>query len=139
MVRHICWLALVVLLAGGCSARTHKEGTVKVHGEVTDAGQPLHVERRDVGVGRVNIGFYRIYDDGQPLVEVTSADAAEDGSFEVIDGIEPGKYLIAVRQWDPFPSLDQLGGRFDEENSTIVRVLEGDEQELIIDLSKPEG
>lgn len=138
MLRRDLLLFLILATASACSTSTREAGTVKVHGRVTDAGEPLHVDGRDVGIGRVTVGFYRIYDDGERLVEATSADAAADGSFDLIDGIEPGKYLISVHQWNPYPNVDQLKGKFDQRNSKIIRVLEGEEQELIIDLSKPE-
>ena len=51
-------------------------------------------------------------------------------------GLPPGKYRIAVRQWDPYPDTDKLGGKFDAQNSPIVREITG-EEDIVIDLSKP--
>ncbi len=137
MRRNFC-IALLVCLVGGCTATKKLPNRVKVVGRVTSGGAPLHVERRDIGLGMVTIGFFPIVEDG-PLVEATSAQADAEGNFEVIDGLEPGKYLISVRQWDPYPQIDRLQGRFDERNSKIIRDFSGDEAELVIDVSDPES
>ncbi len=108
-----------------------------VMGRVTSGGAPLHVEGRDIGLGMVTIGFFPMVEDG-PLVEATSAQADAEGNFELIDGLEPGKYLISVRQWDPYPQTDRLKGRFDERNSKIIRDFSGNEAELVIDVLDPE-
>jgi hypothetical protein len=54
------------------------------------------------------------------------------------NGLPAGKYRIVVRQWDPFPDFDRLGGRFDEQNSPIIREITED-TEINIDVSRPEG
>lgn len=128
----IAWICL----ASGCTSNEHQlPNRVMVHGRVTDGGQPLHVEGRHLGLGAVTIGFCPM-EDG-PLVEATSAQADPEGYFEVIDGLEPGKYLVTVRQWDPYPQIDRLQGRLDQRNSKIIREFSGDEAELIIDVSNP--
>lgn len=43
-----------------------------------------------------------------------------------------------VRQWDPYPQNDKLGGEFSEANSRIVREIGGGE-DISIDVSRPEG
>ncbi len=137
MRRTFC-IALLVCLVVGCTATKKLPNRVKVVGRVTSGGAPLHVERRDIGLGMVTIGFFPMVEDG-PLVEATSAQADAEGNFEVIDGLEAGKYLISVRQWDPYPQTDRLQGRFDERNSKIIRDISGDEAELVIDVSDPES
>jgi hypothetical protein len=67
--------------------------------------------------------------------------ADDEGHFDLPGpdgtGLPPGKYRIGVRQWDPYPNLDQLKGRFDAKTSPIVRDVTGDE--IIIDLAQPNG
>jgi hypothetical protein len=131
------YVLLVLVVFWGCSRNATEDGTVRVRGRVTNAGQPLEVEGTDVGLGSVAVGFYPMYD-GEELVELTSAQANAEGHFELIDGIPPGTYRITVRQWDPYPQVDRLKGKFDEKRSKIVRQLTG-EEDLVIDVSKPEG
>ena len=52
------------------------------------------------------------------------------------NGIPPGKYRIAVRQWDPYPDRDRLEGKFSEKETPIVRDVDG-KTPIDIDLSKP--
>jgi hypothetical protein len=106
---------------------------------VTNAGQPLVVQGADIGLGMVAVGFYPMHDESQELVELTSAKADANGYFELIDGIPPGTYRITVRQWDPYPNVDRLQGKFDEKRSPIIRQFTGEESELAIDVSKPEA
>ena len=110
-------------------------------GTVTDGGKPLHVAGRDVGIGMVVVQFYCIGEDGKVSSLAAEAQVAPDGAFDAPGrdgrGLPPGKYLIAVRQWDPFPDVDRLRGRFDETRSKIVREIDG--REIAIDVSKPEG
>ncbi len=131
-------LAPLFCLCIGCTSEKTLPNVVMVSGRVTDGGTPLHVEGRNVAIGRVTVGFYPITDDGE-RIEATSADVDAEGNFEVIDGVKPGKYLITVRQWDPFPTTDRLKGKFDEKKSRIIRDISADEIELIIDVSNPEG
>ena len=74
--------------------------------------------------------------------EVFTTHADENGAFKMAgrlgNGLPPGKYRIAVRQWDPFPQTDRLGGKFGEKSTRIVREVTGKE-EIVIDVSKPEG
>lgn len=131
---------LVCLATGGCGSGGGE--TVQAKGRVTDAGKPLEVQGRDVGIGVVRIEFYRIGEDGKQATEPETAVADEDGYFDLPGrdghGIPPGKYRIAVRQWDPLPDVDRLGGRFDAQHSPIIREVTGRE-DIVIDVSKPEG
>jgi hypothetical protein len=134
------WLILLLTLAAGCGGP--RDGAVPVRGTVTNAGQPLAVKGRDVGLGYVELHFYRIADDG--TMESSPDDAAVDdlGNFSVRgrdgNGLRPGKYKITVRQLDPAPNIDKLKGRFDLKNTRIVREVTGDD-EIHIDVSRPEG
>ncbi len=133
-------LLAMALAAAGCGPPAEK--TVTVRGKVTDAGAPLVVEGRDIGLGMVQIHFYRIEEAGGQSSDPYSALVQEDGTFEIAGhsrpGIPPGKYRIAVYQWDPYPQTDRLEGRFSETESPIVREISTD-AELDLDLSRPEG
>jgi hypothetical protein len=136
--RYAC-LALPLLFMAGCSKG---ERVVQVKGRVTNAGQPLHVAGRDVGLGRVQVEFVRLSEDGHLVGNREGAIADEDGRFQVYGrdghGISPGTYRIAVRQWDPYPQLDKLDGRFTVDSSPITREVTGAE-DVLIDVSRPEG
>ncbi len=132
--------AVLCVVAAGCGGGG--ERTVAVRGKVTDNGWPLQVADRDLGLGMVLVQFYGIGDDGQQSTDPEEAEVDAEGNFEVAgragSGIPPGKYRIAVRQWDPYETVDRLNGRFDEENSQIIREITG-EEEIVIDVSKREG
>ena len=132
--------ALLCLAATGCGGSG--ERTVSARGKVTDAGRPLEVKGRDLGLGTVVVQFYRIGQDGRQSTDPEEAQVDADGNFKVPgrrgDGIPPGRYRIAVRQWDPYPQVDRLKGRFDERNSPIIREIAG-EEDIVIDVSKPKG
>jgi len=131
---------LITLLLTGCGGKA-KDDSVPVRGKVTNAGTPLKVNRPDVGLGYVELHFYRINADGSVSTDPADAAVEESGSFTVRgrdgNGLPPGKYKITVRQLDPAPDNDKLQGRFDLKNSRIVR--EVGDQEIIIDVSRPEG
>jgi hypothetical protein len=133
------WSALLCAVTAGCSGG---DPTVSVRGKVTEAGRPLQVQGRDLGLGAVLVQFYRIGDDGQQSADPEEAEVDAEGNFRVPGrtgrGILPGKYRIAVRQWDPYPRVDRLQGRFDEKISPIIREITG-EEEIIIDVSQPDG
>jgi hypothetical protein len=133
-----CGLSFALLLVG-CGAPP--DDSIPVRGKLTNNGQPLAVQGRDLGLGYVELHFYRMNDDGS--VDKDPADAAveESGEFTVRGrdgrGLPPGKYKITVRQLDPAPDNDKLGGRFNLENTPLVR--EVTDEEILIDLSRPEG
>ncbi len=132
-------LLLPLAVVAGC----HKgPAAVAVKGQVTNAGQPLHVAGREQGLGMVQLECLRLGEDGRTTADAEGAVADDQGRFEVHGrdgkGILPGKYRIAVRQWDPYPQNDKLGGKFSEANSRIVREISGGE-DINIDVSRPEG
>lgn len=129
----------------GCGSGNPSEGEVViVRGKVTNAGQPLKVAHADVGAGWVQVVFVK--DAGQGAAagadQTYSTKADEAGAFELKgrfgNGIPPGKYRIAVRQWDPYPNKDGLQGKFSEQQTPIVREVDG-KTPLEIDVSKPQG
>lgn len=134
-------LGLTLLFQAGCGEEGYGlANAVKLTGTVTDGGTPLHVEGLENATGMITVGFCPIEGDGkgQARVEATSAMVAADGTFEVVDGIQPGTYLITVRAWEPYPQIDKLKGKFSEQRSKIIREIAGD-TELEIDVSNPEG
>ncbi len=127
---------LACLVLAGCGGG--EESGVEVRGRLTRDGKPLVVDpqQREVGIGGVEICFYRIGEDGKPTDqgEMTQADA--EGNFDLPDRIDPGRYRIAVKHL--VGGADALQGKFDRQNSPIFRQITVGE-ELIIDLAKPEG
>ena len=133
-------LAVILAVFVGCQSKTIKEdrsGRISVSGTLTDGGQPLQVEGRDIGIGRVEIRFLELDESGELVDndpdESTTVDA--DGKFSVAaGGLYPGSYRVAVSQFDPDPT-DKLGGKFGNGNSPIKIEVEGD-TDLEIDISK---
>jgi len=125
-------------MAVGCG-QGGGEGLIQVKGKLTNGGQPLQVKRQDIGLGLVQLEFYRLEENGRQSTDPESARVDSQGNFTVPGhtgkGIAPGKYRIAVRQWDPYPSFDRLGGKFDAQHSPIIREIRGPE-ELSLDVAK---
>jgi hypothetical protein len=132
-------LALVCAVVSGCGGQHGDEVTVR--GKVTNGGEPLRVNGRELGLGYVEVHFYHIREDGSIDPDPADAGVEESGEFSVRGrdgrGIPAGKYRITVRQLDPAPDNDKLGGRFNLQNSRIVREVAG--EEILIDVSRPEG
>ena len=132
---------LCALCIAGCGGP--RDGAVPVRGRVTRGGEPLAVKGRDLGLGYVEVHFYRIGDDGTTANDPADAAVEEPGDFTVRGkdghGLPPGKYKITVRQLDPAPNTDKLGGRFNLKNSRIEREVTDGEDEIVIDVSRPEG
>lgn len=139
--RFVWFLGLVCLVAAGCGGGGD-EPVVRASGRITAGGQPLHVEGRESGAGAVEIKFLRIESEGEEAAQAAITQADADGYFEVPgadgNGIPPGKYRIVIRQWDPYPQIDKLGGKYDEENTPITREITG-EEEILIDVLRPGG
>lgn len=139
--RSVALVVLAAIVVLGCQSQP-QEKVVTVSGRVTNAGAPLEVAGRDVGLGRVEIAFHRIEADGTVSTEFESAAADEEGRYRVRgrdgQGVKPGKYRIAVRQWDPDPT-DKLQGKFSVENSQIEREVGESETVIDIDVSRPTG
>ena len=136
-------LILCGLSAVGCGPKMPDEGPVVViQGRLTNAGEPLTVKGREIGLGFVELRFCKYEGEGKPVArnDIFPAQADASGNFKLLGrfgrGIPPGKYRIAVRQWDPYPQHDDLGGKFDEQHSPIIRDINRNES-LEIDLSKP--
>ena len=129
------WFLLACcLFLAGCSKPDYElPNTVEVSGRLTNDGEFLTVEGRENGTGMIVVGFHPIVD-GKPIEQVSSASVNEQGTFDVVDGLELGEYLITVRQWQPYNSNDLLKGKFGPRNSPIRRTITGD-TELNLDLA----
>lgn len=125
------------IASSGCGKSGPK--TVRVTGRVLLKGQPLAVAPTEAQLGAVQLRFIELGADGSPSGPSYSANAKPDGSFNVLGiggrGLPPGKYRIAVYQYDPYPE-DKLGGRFSDERSPIVRQIEADTDLGAIDLAE---
>ena len=125
-------VVLTLLSCLGCGGETGPK-LVKAHGTVTKGGEVLQVAGRDIGVGMVQLEF--IPAEGNPATETYGAVVDAEGKFDMPGGMPPGKYKVAVRQWDPYPQTDKLGGKFAATATPIVRDVTGD-QPIEIDLDK---
>jgi len=133
----VAWSAVLCPIWAGCGGSTKE--AVPAKGRLLHAGQPLQVQGMEAFAGMVQVEFYRIGPDGKLSDVPETAVADRDGYFDIgARGLAPGKYRIAVRQWDPYPEVDKLEGKFDASHSPIVREITGKE-DILIDLSKPEG
>jgi hypothetical protein len=100
-------LAVTFVLAAvsGCGG-----GKTLARGKLVSNGQPVTVSDKGVIV----IRFYAETDrtKGQPF----PAETRPDGTFTVVGrdrhGIPPGKYLVSVEAFDPYPRHDKLGGKY---------------------------
>ncbi len=130
IVSRLAFLAaapLFLLTVSGCG------GPSTVHGKLTNGGAPVTVSDKGVIVisfspeGGAGPGF--------------GADVKPDGTFVVRGpenkGVPPGKYRIAVMQYDPYPGTDKLDGKFGPGKTSLVRDINGGA--LDIDLAKPQG
>lgn len=142
MLRRRCLTTLLCFGLGliGCSAEGYKlGGTVKLAGTLAQDGQPIHVEGLENATGMIVIGFCPLDAEGNgERIEVTTAGVNADGTFEVVDGIEPGKYAISVRAWEPYPQVDKLKGKFSPRKTKIIRDIDGDTV-LDLEVANPEG
>lgn len=134
-----CGCLFVGCLFVGCGAKPDYQvpGAVKVTGSLTNGGAILTVEGRENGTGMILVGFHPIVD-GKPIEQASSASVNEQGEFDVFDGLQPGEYLITVRQWQPYDSNDLLQGKFSPKKSPIRRTISGETQ-LVLDLANPDG
>ena len=133
--------ALLTVVASGCGGSPVVEGPkATLKGKVTKGGQPLPVNTSMGDYAYVQAIFTPTTATGGAPFNVR---VGADGSFTVenADGKPPpaGKYRVAVRQWEPFPQTDKLGGAFDEKKSPIIVEITDPPQDLNIDLDKPQG
>lgn len=131
-------LVLGSMLLVGCGSAPEKHTTV--NGRVHKSGTALQVVNFDNGSGYVEVAFHPMDADGKPGERIESTNADVEGNFGTPPpGLKPGKYLVAVYQFDPYPDVDKLNGKFSPQNSPITIVIpEGQaEVQLDIDLDNP--
>ncbi len=118
----------MLLLLLGCASGPPAEPAVAVRGRLTYGGVPLTVKGREVGTGLIELKFLPLGPDGKVGTAFFQASVDEQGNYTVpgrqSQGLPPGKYRIVVRQWEPYPQTDKLGGKFDEKNSPLERTLD---------------
>lgn len=134
-------IAIAVIVSSGCGGPAVVEGPkATLKGKVTKGGQPLAVNTSMGDYAYVQAIFTPAAATGGSPFNVR---VAPDGSFtiESADGKPPpaGKYRVAVRQWEPYPSTDKLGGAFDEAKTPITVEITNPPKDLAIDLDKPQG
>lgn len=116
--------------------------TYRVTGRLVNNGQPVTVPATEAALGSVQIRFLLLAEDGTADGYSFDAPTDAEGAFSVQGatgrGIPPGKYRIAVYQYDPYP-IDKLRGAFAEEKTPIVREITGSTDLGTIDLAKPNG
>jgi hypothetical protein len=113
----------LVLLAAGCGVKN-----VNVTGTVLRDKQPIELSP----TGALQITLIPDVPPGTPYTTYPGrADAT--GKFEVLD-VPPGKYKIAVEQFDPNPMTDKLQGKFAADKTKIVKEVNG-QAPLEVDLA----
>ena len=103
----------------GCGGGSSEEPLVIISGTLHQGGQPLPMDRADVGLGSVQLTLTPVGGSGQP----DYCNAAEDGTFEFIgagNGVAPGKYRLEVVHNKSGPGADELKGAFAEDKSPIT-------------------
>lgn len=133
----MCVVLFLCLLVGCGDEQFGLPDALALKGTLTDGGTLLTVEGIENGTGMIVVGFHPIID-GRTEEEVTSAMVGPDGAFEIPQGIDPGEYVVTVRQWEPYPQKDLLKGKFSAQKSKIKRTIDAD-TELTLDISNPEG
>jgi hypothetical protein len=91
---------------------------VQLRGRIVLEGQPLPLDRPDVGLGVVDLILVH-ESQNQP---VDYASAREDGKFEFLgdgQGVPPGSYRLAVRHYKTGPGKDELAGKLNVANTSI--------------------
>ena len=125
----------ILFLSIGCNTSS-TPATVACRGTLLMNDKPLDVANRELGLGMVTLEFIPVEATG-PTPQKYGATADKDGRFSFPGGVPPGKYKVAVRQWDPYPNADKLQGAFAEGKTPIVRTLDGSGS-IAIDLAQPE-
>lgn len=141
--------AISLLLAGamlwlstGCNApKVVVEETILLKGKLTKGGAPLTVDSSKLGdYAKVEVIF--VPTEKQQGYK-QSAKVGTDGSFTLATEsgkpLPPGKYKVAVRQWEPYPTKDLLGGKYDENKTPLSITIAADTKTVDIDMEKPNG
>ncbi|HRX78989.1 MAG TPA: hypothetical protein P5307_07995 [Pirellulaceae bacterium] len=108
-----------LLALSGCGGGVSEDPLVIVSGTLHKEGQPLPMERADVGLGSVQLTLTPVGEGGIS----DYANAAEDGTFTFIgagDGIAPGQYRFEIVHQKSGPGVDELKGAFTADKSPIM-------------------
>ncbi|HJZ54478.1 MAG TPA: hypothetical protein VKE74_05945 [Gemmataceae bacterium] len=126
MKRLIPAVCILVIAAGlsGCSTRKYA-----ISGTVTRGGEKLTWPN-----GGMLLVIY-IPENRERDTNLYSAETDIATSTYKIAGIPPGKYTVAVQQFDP-KFMDALGGVYDPGHTDIVQEVTQDGQVIDIDLPK---
>jgi hypothetical protein len=124
----------VCLAAFGCAPGPP---AYKVTGKILKGGQPLAVTEN---VGRVEVEFVPVLDDSGEAADPQDVEYDQkSGQFTAVGadrrGLPPGKYRLAVHQYDPYPDNDLLGNRFGADNSPLVYEIKGNQDIPPIELT----
>jgi hypothetical protein len=123
-------VALVALATSGCGG-----GMAKVKGRLVSNGQPMTVPGMTVGVVFTPVGA----DDKPNPTKAYTAVVNEDGSFELVASggeFPAGKYQVAITATGKMAA--QLKA-FAGPNSPIRREFKSGENDIVIDVAKPDG
>ena len=137
------YLACAAASGGGSAARAAEERSRAearlLQDEVAALREQLASTSTQLAQARaasVNLRFLRLGAGDIPDHSTTGfADAT--GAFTV-PKVRAGRYRIAVIHLNGRQPGDQLGGRFDERKSKIIREFTGETKDLLIDLAQPE-
>lgn len=128
----------IAVAVAGCRRGPVEEPSFTVSGRIVDGGKPLPLDPAlaQARAASVNLRFLRLGAGDTPDHSTTGfADAT--GAFTV-PKVRAGRYRIAVIHLNGRQPGDQLGGRFDERKSKIIREFTGETKDLLIDLAQPE-
>ncbi len=123
-----CTVLSLLAVGGGCAPQL-----VTVTGTVVKGGQPIALSA--TGALQVTL-IPDVPPDAAYTTYVGRCDPAT-GRFEVLE-VPPGRYKIAIEQWDPNPMTDKLRGAFNAGNTKFVQEIDG-KSAVAIDLDQPPG
>jgi hypothetical protein len=129
------FLVLLCLLPLTACSKPAGPQMVACQGTLLKDGKPLEVAQREIGVGQVKIDFIPADATG-PTPQSFGATVDPKGNFSVPGGMTPGKYKVAVYQWDPYPNVDKLQGAFAPDKTSLIREVDG-KSDIKIDLAQP--
>jgi hypothetical protein len=129
---------LFLLAIAGCGGKP-ADGSGELKGRVLLNGQPIEVQGRNVGIGRVILKFVPL----DTNLQTVQTDVAANGSFWIMSangngnvGILPGEYKISVVADES--GKDKLKGAFSVEKTKLRKTISlPAKEELLIDLSQP--
>jgi hypothetical protein len=120
-------LVVILFISAGCNRRR----TVTVTGRIVRGGQPIALSP----TGYIQVTLRPdVSADEQFTDSIGRCD--KDGSFKILE-VPPGKYRVAIQQFDPTPQTDKLNWVYAPDSTKIIREIDG-KAPLTVDLAKPE-